>query len=67
MVKRWGGLAVLQTETGEWVEHSDYLLLQAALKEALMAWEFCVEPLKDNPHWKDAMPRIAELRKLLDG
>lgn len=36
--------------------------LQAALREALLAWECFAEALKDNPNWKEAMPRINTLR-----
>lgn len=45
----------------EWVFHSDYLILQAALKEALEGW---AEWYEDDTGGTDH-PRIAELRKLI--
>lgn len=45
---------------GDWVKQSDYLALQAALREALDGWEFWHGDIGPQQE------RISELRKFLD-
>ena len=50
--------------SGEWVVHDDYLVLAAALKEALDRWEGFGKAAAMDTSWP-GWTRIAELRKLI--
>ena len=74
MVKRYDsdmyGEPLEQSDSGYWVEHSDYLILAAALKEALDSYQVFVEsvsyPLAGGKVMVEPILKgIAELRKLI--
>jgi hypothetical protein len=65
VVKQWDQLGygeeIIECPIGNYVLHSDYLALQAALREALDEWQDW-----HNERHAQSNPRIAELRKFLD-
>lgn len=68
MVKQWqmsgfaGSEDSMERAGGYWVKHSDYLLLQAALKEALEGWEHANICEIDVEEMNANRKRIREIR-----